>query len=188
MEFVQPIRDKRQVERMKQYLRKRSMRDFAFFVLGINSGLRVSDLLTLRIRDVASEDGKIRDRVKIREQKTGKAKDFPLNETARRAIREYLDTRAEDRHTDWLFPSQKGGHVKRMRAWELLNEAAKRVGITESIGTHTLRKTFAYHAYKNSGDLSVIQKLLSHESQTETLRYIGITQDNLDDVYHLIDL
>jgi len=57
------------------------------------------------------------------------------------------------------------------------------VGITEAIGTHTLRKTFGYWAYKDGKDLSLIQKLLNHASPAVTLAYIGITQDELDDVY-----
>ena len=188
MEFVQPIRDRKLVDRMKLYLHRKSLRDWCLFVVGINSGLRVSDLLALRVRDVQDDSGKMRDRVRVRESKTGKMKDFPLNETARRCVREYLNSREGVKQTEWLYPSQKGGHLQRMRAWELLNQAARVVGVAESIGTHTMRKTFAYHAYKQGADLAMIQKLLNHSSQAETLRYIGITQENLDDVYMTLDL
>jgi integrase len=65
MEFVQPIRDKKALENMKKLLRANSLRDYCLFVLGINSGLRISDLLTLRISDVTDDRGKIRDRITL---------------------------------------------------------------------------------------------------------------------------
>ena len=69
-----------------------------------------------------------------------------------------------------------------------MNEAARTLGIREKIGTHTLRKTFGYHAYKAGYDLSQIQKLLNHSSLGVTLRYIGITQEQLDEIYMRLDL
>jgi len=81
-----------------------------------------------------------------------------------------------------LFLSQKGGAISRQRAYDILNKAARATGIHERIGTHSLRKTFGYFAYKNGVYLAMIQKLLNHSSQTETLRYIGITQEQIDEV------
>ena len=79
MEFVQPIRDLKQIETMKKLLKQQSLRDFCLCVVGINSGLRISDLLKLRICDVI-ENGKLKDRITLREKKTNKFKDFPLSE------------------------------------------------------------------------------------------------------------
>ena len=76
----------------------------------------------------------------------------------------------------------------RQQAYKILNSVAKDVGIKEKIGTHTLRKTFGYHAYKNGYDITIVQKILNHSSPSVTLRYIGITQDKLDDVYMNLDL
>ena len=70
----------------------------------------------------------------------------------------------------------------------IINGVAKAVGIKENIGTHTLRKTFGYHAYNNGYDITLIQKLFNHSSPAVTLRYIGITQDEMDDVYLSLDL
>ena len=81
MAFVQPIRDRKQIESMKKVLKANSLRDYCLFTLGINSGLRISDLLKLKVADVM--DGKkVKDRITIREQKTNKSKDFPLGKTA----------------------------------------------------------------------------------------------------------
>lgn len=201
MEFVQPIRDKGRIEAMKKLLKASNMRDYVLFVLGINSGLRISDLLGLTVGDVTAKGKKapsISDRISLKETKTGKTKSFPLGDTSKKAIKDYLSSRGLDCNDPHqrslpLFPSRKradGGcrPISRIQAYRILNDVAKVVGIEERIGTHTLRKTFAYHAYQNGYDLSMIQKLLNHSSPGVTLRYIGITQDEMDNVYLSLNL
>ena len=189
MEFVQPIRNKKQLEAMKKMLKASNMRDYCMFVMGINSGLRISDLLGLTIGDVMDVNGKVRDRITIREQKTGKCKDFPISDSARKAISEYMRTHLNVSQSDVLFASRKGNKaISRQQAWKIINAAATTVGITDEIGTHTMRKTFGYHAYQSGVDISLIQKLLNHSAPSITLRYIGITQDQLDDVYLNLNL
>lgn len=190
MEFVQPIRDPEKIKAMKKVLKGSNIRDYTLFCIGINSALRISDLLRLKISDVLNGGGKIKERIAVREQKTAKVKDFPIGPNARKAIEEYLKSWGDYHKDDFLFPSRKGDNrpISRQHVWFVINEAAREVGITEKIGTHTLRKTFGYHAYKAGYDLSVIQKLLNHSSPRETLRYIGITQDQLDDVYISLNL
>lgn len=188
MEFVEPIRDRKKIEALKKLLRGSNLRDYALFTLGINSGLRVSDLLKLQVADVKDEKGRIRDRITIREKKTGKSKTFPFSDTVIKALKEYLGDNALTNETA-LFPSRKGGKpITRQQAYRILNDAAKAVGIKDKIGTHTLRKTFGYHAYMAGVDITRIQALLNHSSPRETLRYIGITQDELDDVYLNLNL
>lgn len=187
MEFVEPIRSRTQLNDMKLYLKERNLRDWLLFVLGINSGLRVSDLLALKVDDV-----KDRSRIKLREKKTGKFKDFPVSDNCKKAIREYLD--ATGLVTGPLFPSRKTvgcrgtGAISRQQAYKALREAARAIGIDAAIGTHTLRKTFGYWAYQKGVDVTRIQQLLNHSSQSVTLRYIGITKDELDQVYINLDL
>lgn len=86
MEFVQPIRDRRKIAAMKRILAS-NPRNHLLFVLGINSALRISDLLRLRVSDVVDESGKIRESLEIREQKTDKTKQFELAKNARKALR-----------------------------------------------------------------------------------------------------
>lgn len=180
MEFVEPIRNKKQLEGMKQYLKKSNPRDHLLFILGINSGLRISDLLSLAVKDVKNKE-----RITIREIKTGKRKDFPLSETCKIIIAEYTTIVTDG----WLFPSRKGDKaITRIQAYRIINEAAKTVGIRDAVGTHTLRKTFSYWAFKSGHDISVIQKLLNHSSPSTTLSYIGITRDHLDSVYINLNL
>lgn len=188
MEFVQPIRDKKKIETIKTLLKSQSMRDYCLFVLGINSGLRISDLLKLQVQDVVNEKGKIKDRITVREKKTNKSKDFPLSNKAKQAIKEYLSTR-DYSMTEPLFISRKNkGFLLRGQAYKIMNYVAKSVGIKEKIGTHTLRKTFGYHAYNSGYSIELIQKLFNHSAPNITLRYIGITQDDMDDVYLNMDL
>ncbi len=187
MEFVQPIKDLKQIETIKRLLRQQNLRDYCLFVLGINSGLRISDLLRLRICDV-SEKGKPKGRIRIRETKTSKFKDFPISDNAKAAIKEYLKTRTIIENEP-LFQSRKNkGFLTRQQAYRILNDVARCVGIKDKIGTHTLRKTFGYHAHNNGYDITLIQKLFNHSTPSITLRYIGITQEQLDDVYLSLDL
>lgn len=192
MEYVQPIRDKKQLDNMKRYLKEQNIRDWLLFTLGINSGLRISDLLKLTVDDVKGKE-----RIVIREQKTGKIKDFPLSEVCKKAIHEYFKTTGIT--SGVLFPSRKNngskgtGAISRQQAYDMLNNAAREVGIINdknniSIGTHTLRKTFGYWAYKAGYDITRIQKLLNHSAPSVTLRYIGITQEQLDEVYINLNL
>lgn len=187
MEYVQPIRDKKTLETMKKILKASNIRDYCLFVLGINSGLRISDLLTLQVSDVY-DSGKIKDRIVIREKKTNKLKDFPLGETSRKALKEYLAT-LDISSNKALFASRKGCKpITRQQAYRILNDAARSIGIKEQIGTHSLRKTFGYHAFQAGVDITRIQKLQNHSSPSVTLAYIGITQDELDDVYLNLNL
>lgn len=187
MEFVQPIRDLKQIETIKKLLKQQNLRDYCLFVLGINSGLRISDLLKLTISDVI-ENGKIKERIRLREKKTNKFKDFPLSDKTKQSVKEYLKTRNYIENEP-LFKSRKNnGFLLRGQAYKIINNVAKSVGIKEKIGTHTLRKTFGYHAYNNGYDITLIQTLFNHSSPSVTLRYIGITQDELDDVYLSLDL
>ncbi|MNI52992.1 Tyrosine recombinase XerD [compost metagenome] len=173
MEFVQPIRDKQTIEKMKDVLKKSSYRDWFMFVLGINTGLRISDILNLKVSDV-----KDKTHVAIREKKTNKEKRFKINASLQTVINDYIKLMDED---EYLFTSKKTGTaLGRIQAYKILNEAANKVGITESIGTHTLRNTFGYFFYKQTKDVAMLQQLFNHSSPSITLRYIGINQDQMD--------
>lgn len=192
MRLVQPIRDRRKIDAMRSLLRGdgdwRGLRDALLFTIGVNSALRVSDLLSLRVGDVAEgPTGPPRPAVVIQERKTGKTKSFALGIGVQGAIAEYLRVAGLELGSP-LFPSGRGSGdagrpISRQHAWGKLNRAARQLGL-ENVGTHTLRKTFGYHAYIQTGrDLGLVCKLLNHATPRETLRYIGIEQDALDEVY-----
>jgi len=191
MEYVEPIRDKKKINNIKKILRATNLRNYCLFTLGINSGLRISDLLHLKIEDVMDMKRKIKDRITLREQKTGKVKNFPIADTAKKAIMEYLITR-DFKLEEPLFLSRKEKKGKktigRQQAYIIINKIARMIGLKGRFGTHTLRKTFGYHAYQSGIDISILQKLFNHSAPCVTLAYIGITQDDLDDVYLNLNL
>jgi integrase len=158
------------------------------FVLGINTALRISDLLSLKVSDVLSRKGKVLDTVEIHEHKTGKMKQFQLNKSVKETLANYLKTRPNPTSDEPLFPSRNGGPLCRWRARRILHEAGEAVGL-DKIGTHSLRKTFGYHVYrKTGGNLGLVQKLLNHSTSGDTLRYIGIDKEEMDATYMELNL
>jgi integrase len=186
MNTVEPIRDKKKIKAMKVILKDKSVRDYVLFTLGINTGLRVSDLLNLRFSDIVTESGKIKENIYIRELKTGKEKVFSINKTAKASIKEYMDSLNNKYDSSrYVFKSKKGENspISRVQAYDTLNYAAKTLGIQDNIGTHTMRKTFGYHARLKGVPIEILQRIFNHSAPGITMRYIGITQDELENVY-----
>src|SRR5690625_2855026 len=175
MNEVQPIKNKRDIDRIKSALSS-NPRDLLLFTVGINTALRISDILSLRFQDISDSH------IELVENKTGKRKRIKINAAIRHAMRELAPKDA--RPSDYLFPSRKGTKpIGRSQAWRILNAAADRAGVKMAIGTHSLRKSFAFHAYKSGVELPLLMRILNHSSERETLRYIGIESDNIDEVY-----
>lgn len=172
MEFVEPIREKADIEMMKAVLRSKSERNYMMFMFGINSGLRVSDILKLRVLDVTGWH------VTIKEKKTGKLKKFKMTPVLKKAIQDY--TRDKE-PWELLFKSRQGNNkpINRRTADWILKMAANECGLT-NIGTHSMRKTFGYHYYQNTKDIGTLMTLFNHAAPSITLKYIGINQDQLD--------
>jgi len=184
---VEPIRDKKQIQKMKTYLLGRSDRDYLLFTVGINVGLRVSDLLRLQYKDIFTDNGSFRQHLVIREQKTGKVKKIRLNDTVKKAIKDYVRIH-ELSGEDYLFESKKGGYITRVQAYKILREAAEAIGI-EQFGTHSMRKTWGYHSYLTSKhNIGLIMDMFSHSSEQICLRYIGINQEQKDELYSMVQL
>ena len=195
MNFVEPIRDKKKIAQIKNLLRGQGRyRDLLLFVVGINTGLRVSDLLTLQIGDFVDESGKIKPRFRIKEAKRGKRNDVTINDAIEQALTEYLNAYPDiiqNPQNYVFFNSKTGGfsdHIKRAQAWNFISGICHEVGLTGNFGTHTLRKTWAYHARLSGVDLALIMHKLNHNSLEDTKRYIGITDDELEAVARKLNL
>ncbi|PWA09239.1 site-specific integrase [Pueribacillus theae] len=172
---VEPIRSKEDIKNMKEYLLHQSYRDYFLFVFGINSGLRISDILPLRVMDVRNVD-----HLRLKEKKTRKARRIKMTDALKNETEKYTRTMAD---SDYLFASRKGNRpIGRGQASQILNEAAAACNIPGPIGTHTLRKTFGYHFYQEHKDVAMLQRIFGHSSPSVTLRYIGISDDMIDDV------
>lgn len=185
--LVEPIKNKNDLELIEIYLEKHSKRNRLIFVFGINTGLRVSDILGLNVEDV-----KDKNYVEIREKKTGKYKRFPLNTKLKSLIKDYLSYERNKTYslTDYepLFLGKKHCRLDRSQVYRFLNEACNELGIPANVGTHTMRKSFGYHFYRKYNDIALLQKILNHSSPSITLRYIGIEQDEIDFSYNNFEL
>jgi integrase len=184
---VEPIRDVKKIEAMKKILRAGNRRDEVLFIMGINTALRISDILSLTVADVLDAKGRLASCIELKEKKTGKPKKFPINKAIRDALNSYLPSIMPDRSrcgNTPLFPSKKGGAaITRWHARRILAAAGEIIGLGR-IGTHSLRKTFGYHVYQRTGgNLGLVQKLLNHSSSSDTLRYIGIDREQMDNTY-----
>ena len=171
---VEPIKDKAVVNDIIDYLKLKSDRDAMLFTFGIYSGLRISDIIKLRVRDVRG-----RDRITVKETKTGKDKILRLNQELKKSIAAYVKDKKD---YEFMFKSRNGinRHISRQRAYSIIRDAGQSFGL-EHIGTHTMRKTFGYHIYQETKDITLVQKLLNHSSPEITLAYIGMTQKAMED-------
>lgn len=172
MNFVQPIRDPDTLDEIKRYLKSTQPRNYLLFVLGINTGLRISDILKLRVGDVKGTH------ISLREMKTGKQKRIRITPELKRELKPYIEGKEDHLY---LIRSRQGINkpIGRSMAYKLLNKVAKIFGL-EEIGTHTMRKTMGYHFYRQNKDVALLQEIFNHSSPKVTLRYIGINQDTMD--------
>lgn len=184
---VDVIRSVSDIKKVKEYLLSKNVRDYVIFVLGINTGLRASDLLNLKWADVMNADGKVVEQVTVVEVKTGKTRLLTLNQSAVDAISLY--GKVVDRQ-GYLLKSRKGNDtpVQVRSLNKIIKSALAEVGVAGNYGTHTLRKTFGYQLYNKGVSVDVLQKVFGHSSSAITLRYIGIDKQVVADVYKDLNL
>lgn len=169
---VQPIRSREKIEDMKWALRRHSKeRDYIFFLIGINTGLRAGDLVKLKTAVFRNKR-----RIELKEGKTKKQRIVTIGQQIYEEVQAYI----QSLDSEWLFPSQKGSHITVTQAYRQLQKAADWAGI-ESIGTHTMRKTFGYFFYKQTKNIAQLMVIFNHSNQETTLRYIGVTQAEIEE-------
>lgn len=179
MNFVQPIRDPVLIEQIEKYLKNKNERDYILFLLGIYTGLRISDILSLTVKDLRNKDF-----LKISERKTKRKKynsrTIELNPVLKKALKHYLKDKPNNQY---VIKSRVGENnpISRERAYMILKDVANKFEI-DSLGTHSMRKTLGFHIYQQKKDVVLVQKMLNHESPSHTLRYIGIEQDMVNSV------
>lgn len=172
MNFVQPIRNTDVIEGIKHTLKSKNQRNYIMFCLGIYTGLRISDLLNLKVSDVK------KDRIYLREIKTQKVKSLAIHPELKRVLKPYIENKNDH---DYLIVSRKGKNkpIARTQAYRILKEVADEFGL-KSIGTHTLRKTFGYHFHKQTNNSEMLREIFNHVDVSITRKYIGIEQDTID--------
>ncbi|PRX23144.1 phage integrase family protein [Orenia metallireducens] len=190
---VEPIRSKEKIREIKQLLKSENRwRDYVLFVCGINFGLRIGDLLRIKIKDIIDFDDSIRTNFEIIEEKTEKRNIIKINQEARKAIELLLDkTIIGNNKENYLIYNLRDykRSISRVQAYNLVQNWCRRVGIVDlAIGTHTLRKTWGYHAHQAGISIEVIQLKYKHASTATTRHYLGIEQKDVDQAYDQVNL
>lgn len=161
----------------------------ALINIGVNVGLRISDLSKIRFEDINSEYV-----VKLKEKKTKKMREIKLNTVCQRAIEElknYYETLGYSKEKGFLFKSLNRKYVKELfdkpistvSISKYLNQAKADLNIAYPIGTHSLRKTWGHTVYRGTLDIALVMSIFNHSSAEQTLKYIGIEQEMINKVY-----
>ena len=200
-----PIKDMQTIFRISEFLiNQNRYRDNMLFIVGINFGLRVSDLLVLRFSDIINPDCSFKDSFAILEKKTSntrrvkKNRYISINTAVMEAVTLFLENTPGVRLSDYLFKSESNrgrnssNPLRRESVDRILKSIARDLCLDMHISTHTLRKTFGFHQMVMSGNdprkLLLLQKIFGHSTSAMTLEYIGITSDEIEDAYRNMNL
>jgi len=209
---VNALRTSEQIQAIKNYFlnynntvktRNNSygIRNYCIFVFGLNTALRASDILMFTVGEVLDENGNIRNKITIKEQKTGKTRKVYFNDVVKEALKMYLPTLKDYSLDDFLFPSnkkkwdeEKQRYIKQpisVRSyWQIINKCAKDLGLDKQglrIGTHTMRKTWARNnIIRNSDNAKIVltvSEALNHKDLKTTYTYADITEDEVEELF-----
>lgn len=194
MSTTVPIKDKDVLEEFKNYyLKKKNYRNYSLIVIGLNTALRISDILSLKWSDVYNfSANRFKEHIELHEQKTGKQSVIALNHSAVSALQCYKNhlPASEVYKEKYIFTGQKTVNkpIGRVQAYRIIKKAATDTGLEEHISCHSLRKTFGYFAYKSGTDSVMLMEIYNHSSFIVTQRYLGIRQEERDAVFMQINL
>ena len=201
----EPIKDIQDVIRVSDwFISRERFRDNMLFIVGINFGLRISDLLSLRFSHLIDDEFRFRTTFPVLEIKTKNTRKvrrnryITINDAVVDAVTLYLEHTPGVRLSDFMFRSESnhGKNVNkpmnRSSVHRILKEVTNDLGLDIQVATHTLRKTFAYHQMLISNNdprkLLLLQKMFGHSSVAQTLDYIGITNEEIQEAYLTLNL
>lgn len=205
---VYPFTSKEEIESMIDVFDKRieeasdddkrwiACRNKMLFLIGINLGIRASDLCGLQYNFFMNDNGTFKDFYSLQPKKTKKTGKFVklyFNDTVKKVITEYLNEYPIQDTNEYLFKSRKGnGHITEIALGKIIKDAAKEIGIERNICSHSLRKTFGYHVWHNAEDkekaLVILQTIFNHSSLMMTKKYIGLMDGEIEDVFNGLNL
>ena len=171
-------------------------RNKMLFLIGINIGIRASDLCGLKYNFFMNNDGTFKDSYSLqpkKTKKTGKYVKLYFNQTVKKAIADYIEEYPIEDMNEYLFKSRKGnGSITEKSLWKIIVDTTAEAGIDRNVGSHTLRKTFGRFVFHNAEDknkaLVILQTIFHHSSPAVTSKYIGLTDDEVSDVFNSLDL
>lgn len=187
MSTSEPIRNTKDIQRMKQYLLKQERwRDYALITMGLNTALRISDLLKLQWGNVYNfKTSTFYFHICVQEQKTHKKNVVSINPCVCDSLNLLMDHLPTVSESDYLFQSRlnQPRPIHRSRAYAIIREIAEALDMEGTISCHSLRKSFGYHAWKRGYSPAVIMEIYNHSSLQVTKRYLSINQDDKDQIY-----
>ena len=196
MKFVEPIRDIKKISQIKNQLKwENKIRDLLLFELWINSALRISDLLEIKVKDLFDDNLNANSFFDIKEEKTSKYNRITITPKVKITLKSYkekYDWILNDNQNYIFFNSKKSPIWKysiwRKQTWVFMSNLCKWVWLKWNFWNHTLRKTWWYQARKQWIPLEIIQHKLNHSSLTVTQRYLWITADEIEEACNRLDL
>jgi integrase len=183
---VEPIRSLVDIGRIKTLLVNRP-RDLALFTIGINTPLRVSDLLALSFNQVG--EPKPGAYLTIRERRTGRRLKIGLNRTCCRAIDVLVSSRdvigsPSNRPEGYLFESRRGQVLLASSVHRLVKSWCKHTGLPGNYGANSLRKTWGYHQFATFGtDLNRLMNFFNHATRRQTLEYLCLQPQDFKNIF-----
>lgn len=192
MSKSQPIKNLEKIEQLKQYyLSKGDIRDYTLITLGLNTGLRIGDLLNLKWKDVYDfKKNRFKKHINLIEQKTQKQNFIALNKAAITCLKILKNSLENINSEHYIIKSSQNVNkpIDRTQAFRIIKQGAKSIGIEENISCHSMRKTFGYWAWKNGVPPVIIMNIFNHSSIEITKLYLSIDQDDKDDVFMHMNL
>lgn len=186
---AKPIKDKSLILDIQEYLKYKNERDYVLFVIGITTGYRSQDLVSLRIRDIQKA---IKERefsiIEKKKDRNARARGYkkkiaprivPVQKALYPILRNYI---REKKSYEYAFKSRKGNKYISVDSYgRILREAGQYFGLNH-ISAHTPRKIYACNIYEETGDLEKVKMALGHTSSITTAKYLGIDRNILDEI------
>lgn len=196
IESIIRVLNKRIDEAPDENKRMIACRNKMLMLVGMNLGLRASDLCSLKLSFFMNHDGTFKEFYKLQPKKTKKTGKFVtlyFNQVVKKAITDYIEEYPVEDMDEYLFKSRKGnGAITEHTLWKIVVELAAEAGITKNVGSHTLRKTFGRFVFHEATDknkaLIILQTIFNHSSPAVTSRYIGLTDDEVSDVFNELNI
>lgn len=181
--------------------RRTAYRNRLLFQLGINLGLRASDLRLLQwsfFFDQLKDNYEFSDFRKNymlqpkKQKKTGKFIKLFFNDAVKKAVLDYIAEYPISNLEAYVFTKSDGTPISAAQMWNIVKDTAKEVGIVQNIGTHSLRKTWGYWCWHNAEDkakaLVILQRCFQHSDTLTTQRYIGLLDGEIAEMYYSVNL